>query len=365
MQPAVDDGPALRDVRHAPCLPPIASGHAHRTERRRGDRRPDDRAGPASRGRRLHAASGTPAPWAATRSWRWPWPAGRRRSIELGTSVLQTYTVPPGAAGQPGGVGGRRRWVGPGFTLGIGPSHQPADRGRLRPVLRRTPGRHTEEYVAGARPRCCGARRSHFDGERLPRSTPPAARSTARRSRCSCCGARAAPAAGRRRAHRRHDPLDGQRRGRSSRTSRRASRAAADARRPTGAAHRGRPPGRGARRRRRGPRRPPPSCSRATALLPNYRRLLDIGGAPGPADAAIVGDEAAVTARIEALFAAGATDVWAAIVPGRATTAPASRQRPGRSSRSSPAPSGRQANGSAKGSAVGAAAGSSASVEPA
>jgi alkanesulfonate monooxygenase SsuD/methylene tetrahydromethanopterin reductase-like flavin-dependent oxidoreductase (luciferase family) len=49
--------------------------------------------------------------------------------------------------------------------------------------------------------------------------------------------------------------------------------------------------------------------------LPNYRRLLDIGGADGPADAAIVGDEATVSARIEALFEAGATDVWAAPFP--------------------------------------------------
>jgi alkanesulfonate monooxygenase SsuD/methylene tetrahydromethanopterin reductase-like flavin-dependent oxidoreductase (luciferase family) len=48
-------------------------------------------------------------------------------------------------------------------------------------------------------------------------------------------------------------------------------------------------------------------------LLPNYRRILDIGGAEGAADAAIVGDEAAVTAGIQELFDAGATDVWAAI----------------------------------------------------
>ena len=34
-------------------------------------------------------------------------------------------------------------------------------------------------------------------------------------------------------------------------------------------------------------------------VLPNYRRILDIGGAPGPADAAIVGDEASVTAQIQ------------------------------------------------------------------
>ena len=50
-------------------------------------------------------------------------------------------------------------------------------------------------------------------------------------------------------------------------------------------------------------------------VLPNYRRILDIGDAPGPGDAAIVGDEAAVTAQIEALFEAGATDVWAALFP--------------------------------------------------
>ena len=48
-------------------------------------------------------------------------------------------------------------------------------------------------------------------------------------------------------------------------------------------------------------------------MLPNYRRLLDIGGVDGPADAAIVGDESAVAAQIQGLFDAGATDVWAAV----------------------------------------------------
>lgn len=61
-------------------------------------------------------------------------------------------------------------------------------------------------------------------------------------------------------------------------------------------------------------------------VLPNYRRILDIGGAPGPGDAAIVGDESAVTAQIEALFAAGTTDVWAAPFPAGEDRA-ASRQR--------------------------------------
>jgi F420-dependent oxidoreductase-like protein len=59
--------------------------------------------------------------------------------------------------------------------------------------------------------------------------------------------------------------------------------------------------------------------------LPNYRRILDVGGAPGPADAAVVGDEDAVTAQIAALFEAGATDVWAA--PFAVGDARASRAR--------------------------------------
>lgn len=49
--------------------------------------------------------------------------------------------------------------------------------------------------------------------------------------------------------------------------------------------------------------------------LPNYRRVLAAGGIDTPADAAIVGDEAAVTRQVEALFAAGATDFWAAPFP--------------------------------------------------
>jgi F420-dependent oxidoreductase-like protein len=49
--------------------------------------------------------------------------------------------------------------------------------------------------------------------------------------------------------------------------------------------------------------------------LPNYRRLMDHGGAPSVADASLFGDEDAVTAQVEALFEAGATDVWAAQCP--------------------------------------------------
>jgi F420-dependent oxidoreductase-like protein len=49
--------------------------------------------------------------------------------------------------------------------------------------------------------------------------------------------------------------------------------------------------------------------------LPNYQRVLAHGGAEGPADAAVIGDEASVTAQLQGLLDAGGTDVWAAIFP--------------------------------------------------
>jgi F420-dependent oxidoreductase-like protein len=47
--------------------------------------------------------------------------------------------------------------------------------------------------------------------------------------------------------------------------------------------------------------------------LPSYRAMLDREGAAGPAEVAIVGDEAAVTAGIEQMADAGATDFGAAV----------------------------------------------------
>jgi 5,10-methylenetetrahydromethanopterin reductase len=46
--------------------------------------------------------------------------------------------------------------------------------------------------------------------------------------------------------------------------------------------------------------------------LPSYRAMLDREGAAGPADVAIVGDEDAVVAQIQALADAGVTDFVAA-----------------------------------------------------
>jgi F420-dependent oxidoreductase-like protein len=52
--------------------------------------------------------------------------------------------------------------------------------------------------------------------------------------------------------------------------------------------------------------------------LPSYKAMLDKEGATSPADVAFVGDEDAVTASIEKLAAAGATDFVGAIVGNRA-----------------------------------------------
>ncbi len=49
--------------------------------------------------------------------------------------------------------------------------------------------------------------------------------------------------------------------------------------------------------------------------LPNYRRVLDMEGASGPADVAIVGDEASVERQLRGLASAGATDYIAGMFP--------------------------------------------------
>lgn len=49
--------------------------------------------------------------------------------------------------------------------------------------------------------------------------------------------------------------------------------------------------------------------------LTNYRRMLDLEGAAGPEDVAIVGDEAEVTRQLHAFADAGATDFLASLFP--------------------------------------------------
>ncbi|GAA2437357.1 hypothetical protein GCM10010191_60270 [Actinomadura vinacea] len=49
--------------------------------------------------------------------------------------------------------------------------------------------------------------------------------------------------------------------------------------------------------------------------LPNYRRIMEIGGAKSPADAAVLGNEESVTRQLQRLLDAGATDIQAFVVP--------------------------------------------------
>jgi len=67
-----------------------------------------------------------------------------------------------------------------------------------------------------------------------------------------------------------------------------------------------------------------PEAARANAnklfamynTLPSYRAALDRGGAAGPGDVAVVGDEVAIAEQIAAYGAAGVTDFVAAAFPG-------------------------------------------------
>jgi alkanesulfonate monooxygenase SsuD/methylene tetrahydromethanopterin reductase-like flavin-dependent oxidoreductase (luciferase family) len=52
-------------------------------------------------------------------------------------------------------------------------------------------------------------------------------------------------------------------------------------------------------------------------FLPSYRAMLDREGAAGPADVALVGDEATVTKELGRIFDAGATEYVAAVFGSR------------------------------------------------
>ncbi len=129
-------------------------------------------------------------------------------SIELGTSVLQTYTCHPvlqvnRAASVTAGMGRA------GFILGLGPSHKPPIEDMFG-LSYATPGRHTEEYLQVLSPLLRG-QGVEFHGDEFdvvlpgPVSPPPFPVSvmiSALAPRMSACGGR---------AHRRNDPVDGER----------------------------------------------------------------------------------------------------------------------------------------------------------
>jgi F420-dependent oxidoreductase-like protein len=228
--------------------------------------------------------------------------AGRATtSIELGTAVLQTYTCHPvlqarRAASVVGGMGRN------GFTLGVGPSHKPPIEDMLG-IAYDTPGRHTEEYV---RVLTAVLRGEAVRGEGEYPVRLPAGEAVDVPVLVSALAPRLLRVAG--------EVADGtvlwMGNARSIEVHVRPllDKAGAGKRIVAGlpiAVH------------------DDVAEARATAAqlfemygtLPNYRRILDIGGAAGPADAAIVGDEDSVAAQVAALFDAGADDFWAAPFP--------------------------------------------------
>ena len=237
--------------------------------------------------------------------------AGRAtRSIELGTSVLQTYTSHPVLmANRVASVSAAMRR--PGFTLGLGPSHRPPIEDAYG-LSYDHPGRHTEEYVRVLSSLLADGT-ADFDGQDFQLHT--GGRGATPDHPVPVLLAALAP-----RMLRVAGELTdgtilwmGNARAIETHVAPRIRDAAARAGRPEPRIVAGLPVA----------VHDDPAEARAAAAglfagygtLPNYRRLLDIGGAEGPDSAAIVGDEAAVTAGIQGLFDAGATDVWAAVFP--------------------------------------------------
>jgi F420-dependent oxidoreductase-like protein len=230
-------------------------------------------------------------------------------SIELGTSVLQTYTCHPvlqaNRAASTAAAMGR-----PGLTLGVGPSHQPVIEDVYGLSYRDVAG-HTEEYVTVLGALLQGESVDH-DGAHF-RVHVPAVSATQQpvSLMISALASRMLAVAG--------ALTDGtilwmaNAQAIETHVAPKIQAAAEAAGRPAPRIVAGLPV---AVHDDAAQAREVAARSFANyGVLPNYRRILDIGGAPGPADAAIVGDEATVTAQIEALFAAGATDVWAAPFP--------------------------------------------------
>lgn len=238
--------------------------------------------------------------------------AGQATStIELGTAVLQSYACHPllqavRAASVASAIGSPGR-----FTLGVGPSHQPVVEGMLG-LPYNTPGRHTDEYVQVLAGLLRGEHVS-VDGEeyRVHAGPPALVDGGDVPVLVAALAPRLLRVAGQHAA--------GTILWMANATAveqhvvPRIRKAAADAGRPEPRIVAGLPVA----------VHDDVAEARSVAAeqfavygtLPNYQRILARGGVAGPGDAAIVGDEAGVTAQIEALFAAGATDVWAAPFP--------------------------------------------------
>jgi F420-dependent oxidoreductase-like protein len=228
--------------------------------------------------------------------------AGRATSsIELGTAVLQTYTCHPvlqarRAASVVSAMGRN------GFTLGVGQSHKPPIEDMLG-ISYATPGAHTEDYVRVLTAVLRGEA-VRADGE-YPVNLP-AGEAVDVPVLVSALAPRLLRVAG--------EVADGtvlwmgNARSIESHVRPLLDKAGSDKRIVAGlpiAVHDDEAEARAAAQQ----------LFAMYGTLPNYRRILDHGGAAGPAEAAIVGDEESVAKQITALFDAGADDFWAAPFP--------------------------------------------------
>jgi len=237
--------------------------------------------------------------------------AGRETTrIELGTAVLQTYPCHPllqaNRAASVVDAMGR-----PGLTLGIGPSHEPVIRG-VYGLSYDHPGRSTEEYVRIL----SGVLRGEavdFDGNDWTAHT--AGRAVAPSHPVpvllSALGPRLLRVAG--------ELADGTvlwmapPAAIEHHIAPKVCAAAAAAGRPAPRIVAGLPVA--VHDDEAEARVAASANSSVYAGMANYQRILEIGNASTPADAAIVGNEAAVRSQLQSLLDAGATDIWAAVFP--------------------------------------------------
>lgn len=236
--------------------------------------------------------------------------AGRATStIELGTSVLQTYTCHPtlqaNRAAAVVAAMGR-----PGFTLGIGPSHQPVIEA-VHGLDFSHPGRHTDEYVQVVAPLLRGEQVSFQGEDHRVHAQPPALPHGEVPVLVAALGPRLLRVAGEHTAGTITWMANAQ--AIAAHVAPRLRAAAKAAGRPAPRIVCGLPIA----------VHDDVAEARAVAAqqfamygtLPNYQRILAHGDVAGPAEAAVVGDEGAVGEQVEALFAAGVTDLWAAPFP--------------------------------------------------
>jgi F420-dependent oxidoreductase-like protein len=229
--------------------------------------------------------------------------------IELGTSILPSYSCHPTLMANRA-LATSMAMDRPGFTLGIGPSHQPVVEGMLGLPYDR-PGTHTEEYVQVLAPLLRGEAVS-FSGDEYRVNSPGRGEPPHRVPLLiAALGPRLLRIAG--------EHADGtilwmgNARAIETHVSPRLRAAVEAAGRPEPRIVAGLPIA--VHDDVDEARQVAGQMFANYGMLPNYQRLLAHGGVSGPADAAIVGDEAAVTAAIQGLFDAGATDFWAAPFP--------------------------------------------------